>query len=59
VDVSSLTNVPPPTIRTFARYVPERFDDFAWESDRIAHRPYGLALIPAEGTINSGPDVWI
>jgi unsaturated rhamnogalacturonyl hydrolase len=59
VDASALTNVPAPTIRTFARYVPERFDDFAWESDRIAHRTYGLALIPAEGTISSGPDVWI
>jgi unsaturated rhamnogalacturonyl hydrolase len=59
MDASALTNVPPPTIRTFARYVPERFDDFAWESDRIAHRTYGLALIPAEGTISSGPDVWI
>ena len=59
MDASALTNVPPPTIRTFARYVPERFDDFAWESDRIAHRTYGLALTPAEGTISSGPDVWI
>ena len=42
-----------------ARYVPERFDDFAWESDRIAHRIYGQALIKAEGTISSGADVWI
>ena len=46
-------------IKTFARYVPERFDDFAWESDRIAHRIYGQALIKAEGTISSGADVWI
>ena len=59
VDATALTNVPPPKIRTFARHVPERFDDFAWESDCIAHRTYGLALIPAEGTISSGPDVWI
>ena len=42
-----------------ARYVPERFDDFAWESDRIAHRIYGQALIKAEGTVSSGADVWI
>jgi hypothetical protein len=34
-------------------------DDFAWESDRIAHRTYGQALIKGEGTISSGPDVWI
>ncbi len=59
LDASTLTNVPAPTVKTFARYVPERFDDFAWESDRIANRTYGLALIPAEGTISSGPDVWI
>jgi rhamnogalacturonyl hydrolase YesR len=59
LDASALAAVPPPIVKTFARYVPERFDDFAWESDRIAHRAYGLALIPAEGTISSGPDVWI
>ena len=59
MDASVLTNVPPPIVKTLARHVPERFDDFAWESDRIAHRTYGLALIPAEGTISSGPDVWI
>ena len=56
---SILAAVPPPIVKTFARYVPERYDDFAWESDRIAHRTYGLALIPAEHTISSGPDVWI
>jgi unsaturated rhamnogalacturonyl hydrolase len=58
-DASVLAAVPQPIVKTFARYVPERDDDFAWESDRIAHRMYGLALIPAEGTISSGPDVWI
>jgi rhamnogalacturonyl hydrolase YesR len=56
---SSLAAVPPPIIQTKARYVPERFDDFAWESDRIAFRTYGLALIKAEGTVSSGADVWI
>lgn len=56
---SALAATPPPLVKTFARYVPERFDDFAWESDRIAHRIYGQALIKAEGTISSGADVWI
>jgi rhamnogalacturonyl hydrolase YesR len=56
---SFLAAVPPPIVKTFARYVPERFDDFAWESDRIAFRAYGQALIKAEGTISSGADVWI
>jgi hypothetical protein len=59
LDASALPAIPQPIIKTFARYVPERDDDFAWESDRIAHRAYGLALIKAEGTISSGPDVWI
>ena len=59
LDAAALAVVPQPIVKSFARYVPERFDDFAWESDRIAHRAYGLALIPAEHTISSGPDVWI
>jgi len=59
LDASALAAVPPPIVKTFARYVPERYDDFAWESDRIAHRAYGQALIKAEGTISSGPDVWV
>jgi rhamnogalacturonyl hydrolase YesR len=58
-DRSALAAVPVPIVKTWARYVPERYDDFAWESDRIAHRAYGLALIKAENTISSGPDVWI
>src|ERR1035437_3001332 len=59
MDATAWPAVPPPIVKTMARFVPERFDDFAWESDRIAHRIYGLALIPAEGTVSSGADVWI
>jgi len=59
VDSTALAAVPAPLVKTMARYVPERYDDFCWESDCIAHRTYGLALIKAEGTISSGPDVWI
>lgn len=46
------------TARTFARYVPERLDDFAWENDKIAFRAYGKAL---EGTNGDayGFDVWV
>jgi hypothetical protein len=54
--------VPPFPPRVFARYIPERFDDFAWENDRIAHRIYGPGLdTPAAGgtrMISSGVDVW-
>ncbi len=59
LDATALAAAPPPIVKTMARFVPERYDDFTWESDRIAHRTYGLALIKAEGTISSGPDVWI
>ncbi|MGH8022815.1 MAG: DUF4861 family protein, partial [Limisphaerales bacterium] len=59
LDARALAAVPKAIVKTFARFVPERYDDFAWESDRIAYRMYGLALIAAEGTISSGPDVWI
>ncbi|UPK69165.1 DUF4861 family protein [Chitinophaga filiformis] len=57
-----LTAVPgkPATLasRTYARYVPERKDDFAWENDRIAFRMYGAALenFPSENA--HGIDVW-
>jgi hypothetical protein len=50
--------------KAFARYVPERLDDFGWENDKIGHRTYGPALAaPAEGTgkevlVTSGLDVW-
>ena len=32
--------------QTFARYVPERLDDFGWENDKIGHRTYGPRLQP-------------
>ena len=53
-----LPTAPKPIVKTFARLVSERFNDVAWESDRIAHRMYHVDLIKAEGTISSGIDVW-
>lgn len=51
--------------KAFARHVPERLDDFAWENDKIGHRTYGPALaapVPAgaskEVLVTSGLDVW-
>jgi hypothetical protein len=53
---------PPDVPCAYARLVPERHDDIAWENDRIAHRMYGLALnSPAAGgerLRGSGIDVW-
>lgn len=43
--------------KAYARYVPERLDDFAWENDVLAFRMYGKAL---EGHRDDaqGMDVW-
>ncbi len=49
---------PVPIMRTYARQVAERYNDVAWESDRIAHRMYNQDLIKGEGTVSSGIDVW-
>ena len=48
----------PFTAKTYARYVPERLDDFAWENDKIAFRAYGKALEKTEGDAY-GYDVWV
>jgi unsaturated rhamnogalacturonyl hydrolase len=52
--------LPAPDVKVHARFVPERLDDFAWESDRIAHRTYGPAILkePKEH-VSSGIDVWV
>ncbi len=50
--------VPMAIIRTYVRQIAERYNDVAWESDRIAHRMYSQDLIKGEGTISSGIDVW-
>ena len=45
------------TAKTFARYVPERKDDFAWENDIVAYRMYGKALEKASDNA-TGTDIW-
>lgn len=54
--------VAPFETKVFARHVPERHDDFAWENDRIGHRIYGPELdSPTAGKSRlktSGVDVW-
>jgi unsaturated rhamnogalacturonyl hydrolase len=44
------------TPRAYARLVPERKDDLAWENDKVAFRVYGPAL--RTGPEDSGTDVW-
>lgn len=44
-------------ISTYARFVPERKDDFAFENDLIAFRMYGPAA--RSGSENAGLDCWL
>src|SRR5688572_6274990 len=46
--------------RAYGRFARERFDDFAWENDRVAHRTYGKALITWKGEplTSSAIDIW-
>jgi hypothetical protein len=50
---------------TYARFVPERIDDFAWENDLVAFRTYGpeaQRLVDEGkegGTLSSGIDLWL
>ena len=46
--------------KAYGRFVRERFDDFAWENDRIAQRTYGKALETWKGEplTSSAIDVW-
>jgi hypothetical protein len=60
-----LGDMPPAPLTTYARFVPERTDDFAWENDRVAFRTYGPNAQelydkkdPA-GTLSSGMDCWL
>lgn len=42
--------------RAYARVVPERLDDLAWENDKVAFRMYGPAL--RDSAEDSGIDAW-
>jgi len=56
--IYSLTAGKPAIVKpkTFARFVPERKDDFAWENDMAAYRVYGPAL--ANENPSNGVDFW-
>jgi hypothetical protein len=46
--------------KAFGRFNRERFDDFVWENDRIAHRTYGKGLETWQGEplTSSTVDIW-
>ena len=54
----TLTEGKPATVKplTFAGFIPERNDDFAWENDMAAYRMYGPAL--AKENPSNGVDFW-
>lgn len=63
VTIESTTKPQPPfPSKVRAGHVPERWDDFAWENDEVAHRAYGPALAqPVAGKdqmTSSGIDLW-
>lgn len=41
--------------KAYGRFNRERFDDFAWGNDKIAHRTYGKALETRKGKFVSEP----
>ncbi|WP_418992296.1 DUF4861 family protein [Alistipes sp.] len=46
--------------KAFGRHVPERYDDYAWENDKVAYRLYGPALETSpEKLVTPGIDVWV
>ena len=61
----SSQQTPKSNLTTYARFVPERIDDFAWENDKVAFRTYGpeaqrLVEEGKEGgTVSSGIDLWL
>lgn len=55
-DESDGLEVPTSEVRTHCRFIPERKDDFGWESDKAAYRMYGPAL--EYETITCGIDAW-
>lgn len=60
VSVGAKQVYPKEQYKAFGRFVRERFDDFAWENDRIAHRTYGPALETWKGEplTSSTIDIW-
>lgn len=46
--------------KAYGRQVPERYDDYAWENDKVAYRLYGPALETSpEKLVTPGIDVWV
>ncbi|RYG69534.1 DUF4861 domain-containing protein [bacterium] len=58
VDQPAVKAASPTEPSTWARFVPERKDDFAWENDLIAFRVYGPAIKGNGEGEDSGIDCW-
>ncbi|WP_395342268.1 glycoside hydrolase family 88 protein [Ningiella sp. W23] len=55
-EMSGEINTVDSEVKAYARFVPERQDDLAWENDKVAFRVYGPAA-PLAGH-SSGVDAW-
>lgn len=57
--ISFYKEIPKPQeTKVFGRFVPERYDDFAWENNKIAFRMYGKALEKVPNQNAWGMDAW-
>ena len=46
-------------VKAYAKFVPVREDDFAWENDVVAFRMYGPASLATKTNAASGVDCWL
>ncbi len=59
------TSIGEDNVKTYARFVPERTDDYTWENDKVAFRTYGpeaQRMVEENiegGTLSSGIDCWL
>ena len=51
------SSIVPSQVKAYAKFIPQRRDDFAWENDKVAFRVYGPAA-PLAGHA-SGVDAWL
>ena len=65
LDKDAVKKKPVSEYETFARFIPERTDDFTWENDVVAFRTYGpeaqrlVEVGEKGGTLSSGIDIWL
>lgn len=59
VENSKLVAKDQQVVKSYAKFVPIREDDFAWENDLVAFRVYGPASLATPTKAASGVDCWL